>query len=203
MNVTTSYITRLRSLLFLSTVPLCVGGCSVDKICYTPVDLSKPTPAREMKNERIPLLEVYTLSEKKLQLPQQFSKPITIALFGFDRSAEKHVMSWIAHTEKNFANHEHVGVCKVAMVGPVNYITRWVVETSIRSNVNPQHADSVYIYYGNLEPWKKLLNVQHKHECHVLLLDKEGVIHAHYRGEISDDIVEKIAILEKKLNIIK
>lgn len=204
MNFTTSYITQSRYLLILYfAVALFIPLSSADTMCYSPVDLTKPVSSHVVHNKSIPAFEVHNLSDKKLQLPKQFSKPITIALFGFDRAAEKNVMSWIAHTEKYFADHEHVGVCKVAMVGPVNYLTRWIVETSIRSNVNPNHADSVYIYYGDLEPWKKLLNVQHKHECHVLLLDKSGVIHAHYFGDISDDILEKIAALEKKMNIVK
>lgn len=188
----------MRFLLIFFALVTNIVVYAASSTSYTPVTLHHHGCVTNV-GQHIPVLEVATLKETKLLLPHQLTKPITIALFAFDRNAEQSVVSWMNHLEYHFESHELVDICKVAMVGPSNYFTKWFVETNIRTHLEKKHLDSTYIYYGDLAPWKKLLKADNINDCHVVVLDKAGTLCAHFAGAVNSAIVQTITALHKRL----
>lgn len=157
------------------------------------------TKKAPLVRKKIPKLPTTNLIDELVHFPQRCQGAVTIALFGFDQSASSALLSWSKPLHKKFDKHPVIKICQFAMVGPVNFMTKWVVDSGMKTNVEKKFHPSVFVYYGELTEWKEFLKATEIKDCYVLLLDDKGHVHAEFRGSAEADSLNCLETIANEL----
>lgn len=168
--------------LFLLTLALC-HAADLSATCFS------------SRVQSIPAIGAINLHDVELQLPEAYKGKITLAIIAFDRAASDSVLSWSKPLHALYDKDPDIQVRQLALLGPVNSFTRWIVDTGLKTNIEKRFYHSVNVCYEPTGAWKEYLRFSKPSDCYVLVLDAHGHVVGEYTGQGSADAMSHLQVL--------
>lgn len=131
-----------------------------------------------------PKIEVTTLEDKKITLPDYCQGKITLLAIGFSMKAQDPINTWTDYVLKEYSVWNYYEV----PIGSELYIPfAKSIDNSMKNFVPPNLHSKTATYYGlKCKTYKQLFDVKDDDTCYIFLLDSAGIIQFKLIGPITD-----------------
>jgi hypothetical protein len=159
------------------------------------------TAMSQVTGKMFPTMEVETVEDKKVNLPQDAKGKYTLLGLAYSKKSEDELNSWfqpvfekyIQKTSGVLAGFTYdVNVYFIPMFTGINAAATGTAKRKALKNIDPQLLPYVLFYKGELKPYKESLNFDKKDVPYFFVLDPNGkIVHATL-GKYTDDKMDEI-----------
>ena len=148
-----------------------------------------------------PAMEVETVEDKKVNLPQDAKGKYTLLGLAYSKKSEDELNSWfqpvfekyIQKTKGILAGFTYdVNVYFIPMFTGINAAATGTAKRKALKNIDPQLLPYVLFYKGELKPYKEALEFDKKDVPYFFVLDPNGKIVHTTLGKYTEDKMDEI-----------
>jgi hypothetical protein len=167
-------------------------------ICATVLSL---TTIAQVTGKMFPAMEVETVEDKKVNLPQDVKGKYTLLGLAYSKKSEDELNSWFQPVFEKYIQKTKglmsgfgydVNVYFVPMFTGINAAATGTAKRKALKNIDPQLLPYVLFYKGELKPYKESLEFDKKDVPYFFVLDPTGkIVHA-TTGKYTEDKMDEI-----------
>ncbi|MFC1563637.1 hypothetical protein ACFL6G_01815 [candidate division KSB1 bacterium] len=142
-----------------------------------------------------PSMKVKALSGKTVQYPVSLKGKVTLILIAFERNTQEKIDTWMMPFIEKYDKADDVLFYEIPMLKRRWKLMSPVIDRGMRSGIPSERHGNVTTFYGNINKYRKLLNMDDTSDAYVFLLDKNGIIQWHISGSATE---ERLRLLYEK-----
>ena len=159
------------------------------------------TTYAQVEGKLFPDMTAETVEDKKVNLPADTKGKYTLLGLAYSKKSEDELNSWFSPIFSTFIQKTtgllggmgyDVNVYFIPMFTGINAAATNTAKKKAAKNVDPQLLPYLLFYKGKLEPYKEVLDFQHKDVPYFFVLNAEGKIVYATSGKFSDKKMEEI-----------
>jgi hypothetical protein len=164
-------------------------------ILFTGCDLFSQdslTKDPQIVGTKFPTISAETLAGTRLTLPDAAEGNITLIVIAFKREAQAQLDSWLRPYLQEFGTKPGFTFYEIPMLALYWKLMSWMIDSGMRSGIEVKKHNNVMTYYGNINKYRRALDLDHLTRGYVFLLDPEGVIRWQGQGYSTKDALQEI-----------
>ena len=157
--------------------------------------------AAQVTGKMFPAMEVETVEDKKINLPQDVKGKYTLLGLAYSKKSEDELNSWFQPVFEKYIQKTKgllsgftydVNVYFIPMFTGINAAATGTAKRKAIKNIDPQLLPYVLFYKGELKPYKEALEFDKKDVPYFFVLDPTGkIVHATI-GKYTEDKMDEI-----------
>ncbi len=148
-----------------------------------------------------PKLKAETLSGMDITFPDDLTGKAILILMAFKRETQKTIDSWLEPFIKEFENIDEVQFFEIPMLSRYWIVMSPIIDGGMRSGIPKPKHKNVATFYGDVDKYRKLLSIKDKSDGYIFLLDADGVIQWRDNGFATEQKLNQLFELTRKLTI--
>lgn len=147
---------------------------------------------------RFPKIEGTNLEGRRFVLPGDFEGALNVVIVAFERGQQRDVDTWLPFLKTLAGTRPDLRVYEIPTLGRRYRLMRSVIDGGMRSGI-PDKAvrEATITLYIDKSPFRDALKIATEDRIHVLLVDRQGVVHWHAEGPFDAGTAVR---LEAKIN---
>jgi hypothetical protein len=170
-------------------------------LCVLSLALLRPAAARGQAQDRqellfgkpFPEMEVETLHEREITLPQALNGQVSVLTLAFEMDAQDTIDTWAHFLKKEYGMDAPLKYMEVPMISGAYWPVSGFITGGMRDGIDSTMHDNVATFFGNRTPYFEQLKMPRRNSCYVFVLDREGVIRFTAEGAITPEKKARIA----------
>lgn len=163
---------RVRIIISLSVFIITLYSCS--KMYQKPTEIT-------LLNNQFPSIKALDLAGKPVSLPNDCKGKPTLISVAFVQNAQYQIDTWAKPFMQRYVNDSTAYYYEIPMLDVKNRLSQNFIDWGMRSGLPKEMHSKVMTYYGDLEPYRKALEMKDMNKAYLFLLNETGVII--YRNE--------------------
>ena len=133
------------------------------------------SPVQENLGKKFPVVNAETLEGNKATVPDDAAGKVTLVCVAFLQQSQAQLDSWLNPFYEKFGSREDIMFYEVPMISGGYRFMKMIIDGGMRGGLPTFKHKNVVTMYGDVESYKKTLNVDPA-SGHAFLLDRTGVI---------------------------
>ena len=155
---------------------------------------SQDSPAQDAQivGTKFPTISAETLAGTQLTLPDAAEGNITLIVIAFKREAQAQLDSWLRPYLQEFGTKPDFTFYEIPMLALYWKLMSWMIDSGMRSGIEVKKHNNVMTYYGNINKYRRALDLEDLTRGYVFLLDPGGVIRWQGQGYSTKDALKEM-----------
>lgn len=132
---------------------------------------------------RFPKIEGTNLEGRRFVLPGDFEGTLNVVMVAFKREQQRDVDTWLPFLKTLAGSRRDLRVYEIPTLGRRYRVMRSFIDGGMRSGI-PDKAvrEATITLYIDKSPFRDALKIATEDRIHILLVDRQGVVHWHAEG---------------------
>lgn len=127
-----------------------------------------------LSGNRFPTIEAYNLAGKLVSIPRDCKGKPTLISIAFVEKAQLQIDTWAKPFMQQFVNNSMAYYYEIPMINVENRWYQKYIDWGMRSSLPAGMHSKVMTYYGDLEPYRKALQLNDINKAYIFLLNEKG-----------------------------
>ncbi len=138
-----------------------------------------------------PQITSENLARETFDLPGDFEGDLNLCLIAFQRWHQPLINSWVPLARRLEEKHPGFRYYEFPVIRRLNALFRSFIDQGMRAGIpEPVARHKTITLYTDKAPFKQALEIDDEDEIHLRLVDREGVVHWHVAGALTEDAAE-------------
>ena len=137
------------------------------------------------------------LERRRFDLPGDFEGDLNLVIIAFQMFHQNWIDAWAPYLKPMLAEVPEVPLYELPVLDHFDPIRRWMIDGGMRAGIPDRATRAATItLYTDKRVFRQALSIPDESSIHLLLVDRQGAIHARVEGRYS---AEKLATLAEGL----
>ncbi|MEA3375577.1 MAG: hypothetical protein U9R72_05195 [Chloroflexota bacterium] len=138
-----------------------------------------------------PQITSENLARETFDLPGDFEGDLNLCLTAFQRWHQPLINSWVPLARQLEETHPGFRYYEFPVIRRLNALFRSFIDQGMRAGIpEPVARHKTITLYTDKAPFKQALEIDDEDEIHLRLVDREGVVHWHAPGALTEEAAE-------------
>jgi hypothetical protein len=137
------------------------------------------------------------LERRRFDLPGDFEGELNLVIVPFKMFHQSWIDAWVPHLKQMLADAPSVRLYELPVLDSFDPIRRWFIDGGMRAGIPDRGTrEATITLYTDKRAFRQALDIPNEDSIHLLLVDRQGRVHARVEGRYAPD---KLAMLASAL----
>jgi hypothetical protein len=144
----------------------------------------------DVEGMAFPILLAETLAGGQFQTPDPERKSHHVILIAFKRNVQPQIDKWLQTLGGPVAARSDVEMYEIPMLAGGWRLMSGIIDGGMRSGIPAEKHSSVATFYGDIQRYKNILDMDEENVCYLYVIDPQGTIRFAASGPPTPELVE-------------